>query len=82
MFIVEWFFCCDGIIPDSGLTGLNNTHTHTHTHTHIYIYIYIYIYVCVCVCVCVCVLCSIYDELKIFFLKGVYFLANMFRYIA
>ena len=36
-------FCPDGIIPDSGLTGLNNTHTHTHTH------IYIYIYICVCV---------------------------------
>ena len=47
-------FCPDGIIPDSGLTGPNNT------------YIYIYIYkererekerekerVCVCVCVCV-----------------------------
>ena len=36
-------FCPDGIIPDSGLTGLNNTHTHTHTHIYIYIYIYIYI---------------------------------------
>ena len=34
-------FCPDGIIPDSDLTGLNNTHTHTHTHTDIYIYIYI-----------------------------------------
>ena len=37
-------FCPDGIIPDSGLTGLNNTHTHTHTHTHtqnIYIYIFV-----------------------------------------
>ena len=44
MFTVEFFYCPDGIIPDSGLTGLNN----------IYIYIYIYIYVCVCVCVCVC----------------------------
>ena len=32
MFIVEWFYCPDGIIPDSVLTGLNN----------IYIYIYIY----------------------------------------
>ena len=29
-------FCPDGIIPDSGLTGLNNT--------YIYTYIYIYIY--------------------------------------
>ena len=28
-------FCPDGIIPNSGLTGLNNT----------YIYIYIYIYI-------------------------------------
>ena len=37
MFIVEWFYCPDGIIPVSGLTGLNNTHTHTHTHTYIYI---------------------------------------------
>ena len=35
MFTVEWFFCPDGITPNSGLTGLNNT---------IYIYIYIYIY--------------------------------------
>ena len=43
MTIVEWFYCPGGIIPDSSLTGLNNTHTHTHTHTHIYIYIYIYI---------------------------------------
>ena len=36
-------FCPDGIIPDSGLTGLNN----------IYIYIYIYmrsVYVCMYVC--------------------------------
>ena len=49
-----FFFCPDGITPNSGLTGPNNTHTHTHTHTYIYIYIYIYIYVCVCVCVCVC----------------------------
>ena len=31
--LVEWI-CPDGIIPDSGLSGLNN----------IYIYIYIYIY--------------------------------------
>ena len=38
------FFCPDGITPNSGLTGPNNT-----------IYIYIYIYICVCVCVCVCV---------------------------
>ena len=35
-------FCPDGIIPDSGLTGLNNTHTYTHTHIYIYIYIYIW----------------------------------------
>ena len=35
MFTVEWFFCTDGITPNSGLTGPNNT---------IYIYIYIYIY--------------------------------------
>ena len=34
-------FCPDGIIPDSGLTGSNNTHTHTHTYIYIYIYIYI-----------------------------------------
>ena len=34
MFTVECSFCPDGIIPDSGLTGPNNT---------IYIYIYIYI---------------------------------------
>ena len=33
MFIFELFFCPDGIILDSSLTGLNN----------IYIYIYIYI---------------------------------------
>ena len=38
-------FCPDGIIPDSGLTGPNDTHTHTHTHTYIYIYMYIYIYI-------------------------------------
>ena len=42
MFIVERIYP-DGIIPDSGLSGLN------------IIYIYIYIYMCVCVCVCVCV---------------------------
>ena len=35
MFPVEWFYCPDEIIPDAGLTGLNNT----------YIYIYIYIYI-------------------------------------
>ena len=34
------FFCPDGIPPNSGLTGPNNT-----------IYIYIYIHVCVYVCV-------------------------------
>ena len=33
MFIFEWFSCPEGIPPNSGLTGLNNT----------YIYIYIYI---------------------------------------
>ena len=33
MFIVEWFFCPDGITPNSGLTGPNNS----------YIYIYVYI---------------------------------------
>ena len=33
-------FYPDGITPNSGLTGPNNTHTHTHT--------YIYIYICVC----------------------------------
>ena len=33
----------DGIIPDSGLTGLNNTHTHTHIYIYIYIYIWIYV---------------------------------------
>ena len=45
-------FCPDGIIPDSGLTGLNNT----------YINIYIYIYVCVFVCVCVCnIYINMYD---------------------
>ena len=33
MFVVEWFFYPDGIIPDSDLTGLNNTYI-------IYIYIY------------------------------------------
>ena len=26
MLIVEWFFCPDRIIPDSGLTGPNNTY--------------------------------------------------------
>ena len=36
MFSVEWFFCTDGITPNSGLTGPKNT---------IYIYIYIYIYI-------------------------------------
>ena len=41
-------FCPYGIIPDSVLTGPNNTHTHTHTHTRIYIYIYIYKCACVC----------------------------------
>ena len=25
MFTVEWFFCPDGITPNSGLTGPNNT---------------------------------------------------------
>ena len=34
MFTVEWVFCPDGITPNSGLTGPNNT---------IYIYKYIYI---------------------------------------
>ena len=34
MFTVECFFCPDGISPNSGLIGTNNT---------IYIYIYIYI---------------------------------------
>ena len=41
MFSFKLFSCADGITPNSGLTGPNNT--------------YIYIYVCVCVCVCVCV---------------------------
>ena len=49
------FFCPDGNIPDSGLTGPNNTHTHTHTHTHIvYIYIYIYIYLYIYVSIVNC----------------------------
>ena len=39
MFTVECFFCPDVITPNSGLTGLNNTHTHTHTYIYIYIYI-------------------------------------------
>ena len=43
--LLNAFFYPDGITPNSGLTGQNNT----------YIYIYIYIYICVCVCVCVCV---------------------------
>ena len=38
MFIVECFFCHDGITPNSGLTGPNNT-------LYIYIYIYIYVYI-------------------------------------
>ena len=33
MFNFEWFSCPDGITPNSGLTGLNNT--------DIYMYIYI-----------------------------------------
>ena len=43
MFTVEcfFFFSPDGITPNSGLTGPNNT---------------LYIYTCVCVCVCVCAL--------------------------
>ena len=45
------FFCPDGINPNFGLTGPNNT---------IYIYIYIYIYMCVCVCVCVYIYIYIY----------------------
>ena len=45
MFTVERFFCPDGIVPDTGLTGANNTHTHIHTHAYIYTYIYIYIYI-------------------------------------
>ena len=28
MFIVEWFYCPDGIIPDTGLTGQNNNYIH------------------------------------------------------
>ena len=44
-------FCPNGIIPDSSLIGLNNTHTHTYIYIyiyniHTYIYIYIYMYVC------------------------------------
>ena len=39
--LLKVFFCPDGITPNSGLTGPNNT--------------YVYIYVCVCVCVCVSV---------------------------
>ena len=39
--VLEWFSYPEGITPNSGLTGPNNT--------------YIYIYMCVCVCVCVCV---------------------------
>ena len=34
-----FFFGPDGITPNSGLTGPNNTHSHTHTHTHTHIYI-------------------------------------------
>ena len=45
-FTLNLNFCPDGITPNSGLTGPNNTHTHTHTHIYIYIYIYsIYIYI-------------------------------------
>ena len=42
MFIVEFFFGPDGIIPDSGLTGLNNTNIYIYNILYIYIYIYIY----------------------------------------
>ena len=31
MFIVEWFYCPDRIIPDSGLTELNNKYIYTQT---------------------------------------------------
>ena len=39
MFTVELFFYPDGITPNSGLNGPNNTHTHAHIHIDIYIYI-------------------------------------------
>ena len=37
----EWFSSSEGITPNPGLTGPNNT---TYIYTYIYIYIYIYIY--------------------------------------
>ena len=33
MFTVEWFFCPDGITPNSGLTGTNNTYIYIFPHT-------------------------------------------------
>ena len=57
MFTFEWFSCPDGITPNSGLTGPNNT--------------YIYICVCVCVYVCVCVCVWVYNgESKVFLYFG------------
>ena len=35
MFIVEWFFCPDGIIPDFGLTELNNIYIYIYSHPQI-----------------------------------------------
>ena len=47
MFTAECIFCPDGITPNSGLTGPNNTHRHT----HIYIYIMnFYTEICVFYC--------------------------------
>ena len=41
MFTVECcFFCPDGITPNSGLTGPNNTYIYIYIHIYIYIYIY------------------------------------------
>ena len=75
------------------VTILNKT---IYIYIYIYIYIvcvcvYIHTHVCVCVCVCVCnmemyisdsMLCNINDILEKILVKDVYFLPNMFRYIA
>ena len=46
-------FSPDGIIPDSGLTGLNNTYTHTYIYIYIYKLFEMYLFICNTALVCI-----------------------------
>ena len=50
--LLNVIFCPDGITPNSGLTGPNNTYIYIYIYiyTHIYKYVFMYSYICIHIC--------------------------------